>query len=60
MKIEKAIELNKESETSLRTSKLIDYADAVRLGSEALKAWKEMRRTWRRPSSVLLLGETDE
>lgn len=37
MKPEKAIELNEESERSLRSHKFIDHADAVALGNEALK-----------------------
>lgn len=41
--IEKAIDLNKESEKSLRSHKFIDYADAVALGNEALKRIKACR-----------------
>jgi len=36
MKIDKAIELNKQADTSLRTHKFSEHADAVALGTEAL------------------------
>lgn len=36
MTLQKAIELNNESEKSLRAHKFIDHADAVKLGNEAL------------------------
>lgn len=42
MTIEEAIKLNEESEKSLRDHKFIDHADAVKLGTEALKA----RKVW--------------
>ena len=41
--LEKAIELSKESERSLRSHKFIDHADAIKLGTEALKAIQEER-----------------
>ncbi len=40
MKLEKAIELNKEVEESLRAKKYLDFADAVKLGNEALKGYR--------------------
>lgn len=43
MKLEKAIELNEESEKSLRSHKFHDFADAVKLGNEALKEIQKAR-----------------
>ena len=40
---EEAIELNKESEKSLRSHKFIEYADGVKLGIEALKLLIHLR-----------------
>jgi hypothetical protein len=40
VKLSKALELNKESEQSLRKHKFIDHADAIKLGIEALKRVK--------------------
>lgn len=44
MKLEKAIELSPEIEKSLRSHKFIDYADAVKLGEEALKEKLERQK----------------
>ncbi len=44
MKLEKAIELNKEAEKSLRDHKFIDHADAVMIGGEAIERIQEQRR----------------
>lgn len=58
MELTKAIELNKESEASLRDNKFIDHANAVRLGIEALifkQRW-EKGRFFR--AGYLLPGET--
>lgn len=43
MKLDKAIELNKDSAKSLRSHKFIDHADAIQLGVEALIRLKELR-----------------
>lgn len=60
MNLPKAIELNKESEKSLRDHKFIDHADATQLGIEALKLVKKCRHS---PNSWFvkeLPGETNE
>ena len=60
MKLEKAIELNKESEESLRKHKFIDHADAIKLGIEALKAIEVYRSANESWLSLPLPGETKE
>ena len=58
MNLKKAIELNKESEKSLRNGKFIDHADAILLGNEALKRFQVCRSpNWDYPFSALP-GET--
>lgn len=48
MKLDNAIELSKEAETSLRNKKFIDHADAIKLlieaGEEKLERDKEVRK----------------
>ncbi|GAH94550.1 unnamed protein product [marine sediment metagenome] len=60
MNPDKAIELNKESEQSLRKHKFIDHADAIQLGIEALKREKEYRPRTEPRNFDLLPGETPE
>lgn len=60
MKLDKAIELNKESERSLRDGKLIDYADAVKLGIEAMIFLKSLRDNYKPKGFKLLPGETED
>lgn len=60
MKIEKAIELNKDSEKSLRHGKFHVYADAVALGNEALKATIRARQGDPPLDGELLPGETED
>jgi len=60
MKLEKAIELNKDSEKSLRSHKFIDNADALLLGIEALKRLILARASDHRLDELLLPGETEE
>lgn len=43
MELIKAIELNTESERSLRKHKFIDYADAVKIGNAAMKRLAMLR-----------------
>jgi len=56
---EKAIELNEESERSLRSAKFTDYADAVALGNEALKLMIAWRKSLPLDNPQLLPGETE-
>lgn len=60
MKLSKAIELNKESEKSLRDHKFIDHADAVQLGIEALERISTMRSNPNYNRAAPLPGETPE
>ncbi len=60
MKIPKAIELNKESEQSLRDHKFIDHADAIQLGIEALGTVQKWREEHRDLGFLLLPGEDPE
>lgn len=60
MKISKAIELNEESEKSLRSGKFPDHADAIKLGIEALKTQGRYRELGLLGPDQLLPGETDE
>ncbi len=55
--LEKAIELLKEAETSLKKGGLHDHAAAVQLGTEALRRTKLRRETLGWKSEPLLLGE---
>lgn len=57
MKLDKAIELNKQSEQSLRKGKFTDHADAILLANEALKAFKQLRRSAVLAEDDLLPGE---
>lgn len=58
MKLDKAIELSKEAEASLRSHKFIDYADAIKLGREALKRVQQFRADPDWPDLTQLPGET--
>jgi hypothetical protein len=60
MQIPKALELNKESEQSLRKHKFIDHADAIQLGIEALKRVKELRVSGKPDRYSILPGEDPE
>lgn len=60
MKLERAIELVSGVIRAWPDNLPNDHREAIELGGEALKAWKEIRREWRRPSSMLLPGETKE
>ncbi|MBA7708456.1 hypothetical protein ES703_117355 [subsurface metagenome] len=60
MQISKALELNDESEKSLRKHKFIDHADAIQLGIEALKREKEHRELDIDTRFGLLPGEDPE
>jgi len=60
MKIEKAIELNKEAVTSLKQGKRPDHADAVTLGIDALKAVQRFRQGYPINVYSLLPGETKD
>lgn len=60
MKLEKAIELNKESERSLRQHKFIDFADAVMLGNEAIIRELFFRRPRFKDHIKPLPGETED
>ncbi len=60
MKLTKALELNKESEQSLRNHKFIDHADAIQLGIEALKAIERMRHEDVSDEILQLPGETKD
>lgn len=59
MNLPKAIQLNTESEKSLRDHKFIDHADAARLGIEALKREQEHRELDIDTRFGLLPGETE-
>lgn len=59
MNIPKAIELNEESERSLRDHKFIDHADAIKLGNQALKRIVYLRKDMDCPHWMTLPGETD-
>lgn len=54
----KAIELNRESEQSLRKHKFIDHADAIKLGIEALKAMADIQETRCPLAAYHKFGET--
>lgn len=60
MNAKKAIELNKESEKSLRQGKFIDHADAVAFSNEALKWIILCRVTSPGTVPTLFHGETKE
>ena len=60
MNLPKAIELNKESEMSLRNHKFIDFADAIKLSNEAITELQELRETVLGDAWSLLPGETKE
>lgn len=60
MKLSKALELNKESEQSLRSHKFPDYADAIQLGIEALKHRKREKEFKYIDAHDLLPGEDPE
>jgi len=60
MTIDKAIEILDEPGIPESGEALDNHYKARWLGIEAMKAWKEMRREWRRPSSMLLPGETKD
>lgn len=60
MKLDKAIELSENTEKSLRQHKFIDYADAVKLGIEALKEVKKARYGDPALDGELLPGEDSE
>lgn len=60
MTLPKAIELNIESERSLRKHKFIDHADAIKLGNVALKREQYHRSCYPNQSPNLLPGETEE
>lgn len=60
MKLGTAIELNKESEQSLREHKFIEHADAVKMGNEALKVTQRERQTSIYRKFNKLPGETEE
>lgn len=57
MNLAKAIELNKQSEQSLRKGKFTDHADAAQLGIEALKRFLTTRLLLSDPPADLLPGE---
>jgi len=56
--IDKAIELNEESEKSLRDHKFIDHANAIALGDEALKVLRHGRTIGAHVDPIKLPGET--
>jgi len=60
MTLDKAIELNKESEKSLRSNKYIDHADAILLGNEAIKLFERMRNNPTLSFCPTLPGETKD
>ena len=60
MNFTKAIELNKESEKSLRDNKFTDHADAIKLGNEAMGAMKSLRANALLGPDEPLPGETEE
>lgn len=60
MNLKKAIELNVESEKSLREHKFVDHANAILVGNEALKHFETYRRHGFLTEHRLLPGETDE
>ena len=58
MTLDKAIELNIESQRSLRNHKFHDHADAVKLGNEALKLYQHNRLIGQHVDPITLPGET--
>lgn len=60
MNLEKAIELNKESERSLRTGKFYDHANAIKVGNEALKFRLELEQEDPEIELQPLPGETND
>ncbi|MBA7633838.1 hypothetical protein ES703_41409 [subsurface metagenome] len=60
MTLDKAIELSKEAESSLRKHKFIDHADAVKLLTEAAKHFRDLREVIRVPFTDHLPGEDPE
>lgn len=59
MNLDKAIELNDQSEDSLRSHKFIDHADAVKLANQALIRMQQGREKGYDFFGHLLPGETD-
>lgn len=60
MNLPKAIELNEESERSIRQDKFIDHADAIKLGIEALKQNLKARKKGYFSVEFALPGETED
>lgn len=60
MKLEKAIEILNQVKNDTCTNLVDDDLDAVQLGIEALKAWKEIRRDPDVTCAPILPGETEE
>lgn len=58
MELTKAIELNEESEKSLRKHKFVDHADAVKMGNVAIKRVQARRASSLPDAHILLHGET--
>jgi len=58
MKIEEAIKRNEFDLTCLSPEYDSDRIDAIKLGIEALKAWREHRRIMGHPKLWVLPGET--
>lgn len=58
MNLPKAIELNKEAIQSLKKGKFHDHADAVQLGTEALKHFQKIQAGWVGDYKPTLPGET--
>lgn len=60
MTLDEAIETNEMHLTAEKALDNIEKAEALRLGNEALKAWKTFRRYGSLPDPMLLPGETQE
>jgi len=60
MKLDKAVEFNKEAVQSLKKHKFHDHADAVQIGIEAIKEIQGARDYSLIDVSKLLPGETPE
>lgn len=60
MKLEKAIEILEELLRHVDYPLIQDDSDAIKLGIEALKAWKEHRGSGSLMDKLLLPGETKE
>jgi len=60
MTLEEAIYLNQEVKNIASPGILPAHIAAIKLGIEALKAWREAQREQRWPSTMRLPGETEE